>query len=104
MKQSIIETDPSYHREDFWGVVMAVKSQYPSPPTTPYGTLVVHFVHVMCADVLSDKLLCIIPVIELTSFVIQSLKDFNGLKLRVGLTQAHLASYPGQVASYPGPT
>ena len=57
----------------------------------------------MCADVLSDKLLCIIPVIELTSFVIQSLKDFNGLKLRVGLTQAHLASYPGQVASYPGP-
>ena len=57
-----------------------------------------------CADVLSDKLLCIIPVIELTSFVIQSLKDFNGLKLRMGLTQAHLASYPGQVASYPGPT
>ena len=44
----------------------------------------------------------IIPVIEFTSYVIQSLKDSDDLKLRImGLTQGHLASYPGQVASYP---
>ena len=48
----------------------------------------------MCADVLSDKLLHIIPVIEFTSYVLQSLKDFNGLKLRVGLTQGSFVSRP----------
>ena len=53
--------------------------------------------------VLSDKLLHIVTIIPVIEYVLQPLKDSNGLKLSVGLTQAHLASYPGQVASYPGP-